>query len=123
MKALTHSIFQVASGEVIQLATTIDNAPFLAAYTTPPQGSSWVGIKRAKTSDNRQFTCPSISGEHVIFAVSCGEAIPPGAPYSIATYTLQFTSITNPASPSLTSGIAVPVGLGPINQTYTFIVQ
>jgi len=80
MKALSHNIFQVADGEVIQLVTTIDNPPFLAAYTTPPHGSTWTETKRTTTSDTRKFKCPATSGQQVVFTVSCAEAIPAGAP-------------------------------------------
>jgi hypothetical protein len=123
MKALLHNTFQVAPGEVIQLVTTIDNPPFLAGYTTPPHGSKWASVKRTNTSDTRQFTSPTTSGQQVVLAVSCAEAIPTGAPYNTAVYTLTFSSITNPVDPPVKSGVVVPQGLGPISQTYTFIVQ
>jgi len=123
MKALLHNMFQVAPGEVIQLVTVIDNPPFVAGYTTPPHGSTWANVKKARTSDTRQFTSPGTSGQQVVFAVSCAEAIPTGAPYTTAVYTLTFSSVTNPQDPAVNSGVAVPQGLGPISQTYTFIVQ
>jgi hypothetical protein len=123
MKALLHNMFQVTPREVIRLVTEIDNPPFVAGYTTPPHGSTWAKERRTNTSDTREFTCPNTSGQQVTFAVSCAEAIPSGAPYSTAVYTLTFSSITNPQDSPVKSGIAVPQGLGPNSQTYTFIVQ
>jgi phage baseplate assembly protein gpV len=123
MKALLHNTFQVAPGEVIRVITTIDNPPFLAGFTTPPHGSAWANVKQTKTSDTREFTSPGASGQQVIFSISCAEAIPAGAPYSTAVYTIVFSSGTNPQDPPVNSGIVVPQGLGPISQTYTFIVQ
>jgi phage baseplate assembly protein gpV len=123
MKALLHNTFQVGAGEVIQLATKVDNPPLLAGYTTPPHGSKWAKVKKTNATDTREFTCPGTTGQQVTFAVSCAEAIPTGAPSKVAVYSLSFSSLTNPKDSPVNSGIAVPQGLGPISQTYTFIVQ
>lgn len=123
MKSLSHNTFQVAPGESIELITAVDNPPFLAGYTTPPHGSAWVNINRTTSNDTRSFACPGIVGQNVTFAVSCDEAIPIGAPYNTAAYGLTFSSLTNPADPSVKSGVVVPKGLGPLSQTYNFIVQ
>jgi hypothetical protein len=111
-------------GETIQVVTTIDNPPFLAAFPDHPYNGKWASVTPdwGNLKDTRTFVCSPAGGPPISFTVSYDEKIPDDAPYDSAKYTTTFTSVTKPGNPAIPVPLVVPKGMGPIINQYTFKV-